>query len=694
MADQQRAEPDPPSDDRRAERPRPAGTGLRSPQAEHGVQPGTRYVRIQRLQTDKLRRIRKGILRATERADEPEGGLERVIYRAKRFLFGRRLTTEESHHELLPKRKALAVFASDALSSSAYAPEEILLVLMAAGAAGLTYGVPVAAAVVVLLAIVAFSYTQTIRSYPAGGGTYIVTKDNLGTVPSLVAASALLIGYILTVAVSVAAGVAAITSALPWLVEYKVWLAVGCIGLLSVANLRGVSESGTIFSVPTYAFVASVLATLVLAGIRLATGTIEPSLAAEHATQATELVTPFLIARAFTSGCAALTGTEAIADGVPAFKPPAARNAIITLSIMAVILGTLFFGITVMAGQLGLVPIHGGETLISQVARTVWGEGWVYYFVQAATMLILILAANTAFVDFPRVNYFLARDHFMPHYFQFRGDRLAYSTGIGVLAAVAIALVVAFQADVTALIPLYAIGVFIAFTCSQASMVSRWWTRREPGWHTSLPINIVGTITTGSVAIMAAVTKFEQGAWIVLLLVPALVAMMLAIHHHYAAVEAELALGDEAVELPELGEQVVLVPISNINRAALEAVAYAQSISKNVRAVHVADNRESAQAMRDRWQQLGLKAEFLILESPYRSISGPLLAYIDFLDDEDPDLPITVVLPEFVPRHWWEYLLHNQSALRLRTRLYFRPNTVVVSVPYHLNREPTRQPSA
>ncbi len=668
-------------------RPRRRTSDLHAYDHERGPQPGTHYVRITRLHTDKLRRVRKNLLRATERAFEPEAGFERWWYKAKRFLFGRPLASEEAQHERLSKKKALAVFASDALSSSAYATEEILLVLVAAGTSALTYSIPIAVAIVALLAVVSFSYRQTIRAYPQGGGSYIVTKDNLGTVPSLVAAAALMIDYTLTVAVSVSAGVAAITSAWPSLQPLSVELGVLFIALITIGNLRGVSESGSIFAIPTYFFIGAMFLTLAVAAYGLATGTLGPVATTEAVQVAAEPLTLFLLLRAFASGCAALTGVEAISDGVPAFKPVEWKNAQITLTAMALILGVLFFGITLVAHALEIVPSET-ETVISQIAHAVWDSSPIYLVVQIATMLILVLAANTAFADFPRLNYFLARDDFMPHQFQNRGDRLAFSVGICVLALLATLLLVAFGASVSGLIPLYAVGVFISFTLSQASVAVRWWRLREPGWSTSLPINVLGALTTGIVAIIIAVTKFEHGAWVVLLLIPTLVALMLGIRRHYRTVDEELRLGPDSFPLPEPREQVVLVPISKLNQAAIAALTFARSISQDVRAVHITDDPDGAAGLRSEWQQLDTDVPLVILETPYRSISGPLMAYIEALDaqDEEVDLPITVVLPEFVPRRWWEWFLHNQQALRLRTRLFFRPNTVVVSVPYHLHR--------
>ena len=648
-----------------------------------GRLPGERLVRILRPHARHFHRAGPRHLVATEEVIEAHGGLAGLLARAKRVVIGAPLSTAQLPHEKLGKLKALAVFASDALSSVAYATEEILLVLILAGAAALQYSVPIALAIVALIAIVATSYRQTIRAYPQGGGTYIVTKDNLGVRPALLAAGALLIDYVLTVAVSISAGVAAITSAIPALHHDRVLLAVGFIVLMTLVNLRGVRESATVFALPTYLFIVVMLATIGSGLAKAATGALPP--AEPPPVALAEPLTVFLLLRAFASGATALTGTEAIADGVPAFRPPESRNAATTLAWMAAVLATLFLGITLLARWLGVVP-RPDETVVSQIARSVFGDSWFYYVVQAATMLILVLAANTAFADFPRLAYFLARDNFLPHQFLFRGDRLAFSWGIIALGALAATLVVLYHAETHALIPLYAVGVFISFTCSQSSMVRHWWRLREPGWRRSMAINAVGAATTGVVAVIIASTKFVHGAWMVLVLIPCLVVLMRGIAAHYQSVAEQLRLDHPSQPLPLIRDQPVVVPVSGMNQAVLRTLAYARSISSNVAAVHVTDDPVAAEKLEQAWQEWGGDVPLIILESPYRSLLGPLLAYIDAIDEQDPDAPVTVVLPEFVPRHWWEYLLHNQSALRIKAALFFRPNTVVVDVPYHLKR--------
>jgi amino acid transporter len=650
-----------------------------------GQQPGTRYVRIHRSHTREFRRAPEGHMVATEHVMEPRGGLALLLTRLKRLVIGSPLTTAMSIHERLSKVKALAVFSSDAISSSAYASEEILLVLVLAGSVALTSPTMlwITAAIVLLLAIVATSYRQTIFAYPQGGGSYIVTRDNFGDVPALLAASSLLVDYVLTVAVSISAGVAAITSALPVLLPYRVELAAALVLFMLMVNLRGVRESASIFTLPTYLFIGSMLLVFAVAAFKLLVLHEVP-----HAEP--ELLVPveglslFLLLRAFSSGCAALTGTEAISDGVPAFKEPQARNAATTLLWMAIILGVLFGGISLLAHLYQIVPT-GHETVISQVARLTLGAGWLYYLVQAFTMAILVLAANTAFADFPRLSYFLARDGFLPHQFSFRGDRLAFSTGIIVLGMLATVLVILFQADTHALIPLYAVGVFISFTCSQSSMVRRWWTRRDPGWQRSMAINAVGATTTGVVAVIIAATKFSHGAWVILIIIPVIIATLYAIHRHYAAVNQELVLDPhhDTLQMVDM-KPLVIVPLPNLHLGVLPALSFARAISDTVTAVHVTDDLDEAERLKERWEEWGQKVPLVIIESPYRSLLPPLLAYIGARRENEPNRLVTIVLPEFVPKHWWEWILHNQTALRLKAALFFQPNVVVADVPYHL----------
>jgi amino acid transporter len=655
-----------------------------------GSHPGDRYIRVAR-HTPKS--TASGHVEVTSRETEPRSRLGRLHRRVKRVVIGAPLTTAQASHERLTKPKALAVLSSDALSSVAYATEEIMRVLLLAGAAALSVSLPIGLAIVVLLFIVGFSYRQTIKAYPGGGGSYIVAKDNLGTLPGLTAAGSLLISYILTVSVSIAAGVVALTSALPALADHDVALGIGVIVIVTMINLRGIRESGTVFMIPTYAFLACMGALLVAGLARFGLGPpVEPRVAVE----AVQPLTLLLVLRAFSSGGAALTGVEAISDGVPAFQKPEWVNAQKTLTAMILLLATMFFGVTYLANRIGVVPsaAEGApehETVVSQIARAVFGVSPLYYAVQFATFLVLFLAANTAYADFPRLSYFLARDRFLPRQFTFRGDRLAYSVGIVVLGVVSALVLWAFSGEISRLIPLYAFGVFSAFTWSQAGMVVRWWRRREPGWRASLVINGIGATTTFVVLLVVATTRFFDGAWMVVVLLPLLILMFRGIHAHYAHAASEMA--PETPLDPDEIRHLLIVPFAALNRVGLQTLAYARSLSPNVTAVHVVEDAEEIATLRDEWRGQVAETPFLrdvklvMIESPYRSLTGPLLSYIDELDQLDPHDTLTVILPEFVPAHWWEHILHKQTALRLKAALLFRPGTVVTSVPYHLTRD-------
>jgi amino acid transporter len=666
-----------------------------------GSHPGDTYVRYGR-NVGAFRR-QGGMLSASLETAEPRGGWGRIFYRTKRVLIGRPISSEQSIHERLTNVKALAVLSSDALSSVAYATEEILRVLiLAVVAGGLAYTLPIGFFVMALLAIVAASYRQTIAAYPRGGGSYIVAKDNLGTLAGLTAAASILIDYTMTVAVSTTAGVAALYSLFPDLEPIKVELCVVIVILVTIANLRGVREAGNIFAAPTYLFVFGVIAMVAYGILRIQFGVGGPVVyvpPSQVVPAGAEVITLFLLLRAFTQGCTALTGVEAIADGVPAFKPPESRNARTTLVWMAVLAITMFGGITLLASRIQIQP-SDQETVLSQLARTIFpsiGGGnpvdnplsnplWLY--LQIATALILVLAANTAFSDFPRLSYFLARDKFMPHQYSFRGDRLAFSWGIVTLAILACVLLIVFNGDTTALIPLYTVGVFNSFTLSQAGMVRRWWRLRTPGWQRSLAINALGAVATGIVLIISAYTKFLLGAWIVVVLIPVLIAMFLAINRHYRRVAAEVAALDVMHPMPY--KHTFIVPVSNLNAVTRTALNYARSLSNNVYAVHIVEGEDTDEAERfnQQWRELYPEGDIQLvqIESPYRSLIGPLLSYIDALDRQSPDDTVTIVLPEFLPARPWEYLLHNQSALRLKAALLFRRNTVVADVPYHLGR--------
>jgi amino acid transporter len=604
----------------------------------------------------------------------------------KRRLLGRPIPTEQETHERLGRATGMAVFASDALSSSAYATEEVLLILVLAGTSALHTAVPISVAIAVLLAIVVGSYRQTILAYPGGGGAYIVTRENLGTYSSLVAGAALLTDYVLTVSVSVAAGIAAITSAVSTLYPYRIQLCVLAVAGIAVANLRGVRESGRVFAVPTYTFIASYALMIAWGLVVWLRGEVRGGTAVLPAAvpPGTEPLTVFLVLRAFASGCVALTGIEAVSDGVPAFRPPESRNARQVLVMLGTILISFFIGITFLAHVFGLTPA-AQETINSQLARRVFGgQPALYYMVQAMTMLILVLAANTSFADFPRLSWFMARDRFMPRQFTSRGDRLAFSNGIILLAILSAALLIAFQANTHALIPLYAVGVFVSFTLSQLGMVRYWVRHRQRRWPWRAALNGVGATATGAVTVIIATTKFAHGAWIVILLLPVLVLVLTIIRRHYDDVAAQLSLdGASPEELPPARHHV-LVLVGDIHRGVLSAIRYARSLSETARGVYIETDPAHRARVEDRWSQWIKGMPLVVLHSPYRSVVGPLLEYVDHLQQESPDMLITIVLPEFLPARWWHQLLHNQTALLIKGALLFRRGVVVVDVPYHL----------
>jgi amino acid transporter len=644
---------------------------------------GDRFVRVA---THKgFTRVRRGYLVARPGYGEPTSGPGHVLHVFKRLVLGNPIATSNEGHERLNKIRALAVFSSDALSSVAYGGEEIMKVLVFAGAAALSLTLPISAVIVLLLAIVVLSYRQTIRAYPSGGGSYIVANDNLGMIPGLTAAGALMIDYVLTVSVSVAAGVAAITSMVPAWLPYTVPMSVGAVLLIVLANLRGLRESGTIFAAPTYAFVLMMYA-LIGAGVwRLIIGDFSYTPPPSVKPFAAEGLGVFLVLRAFAQGCSAMTGTEAISNGVPAFKAPEWKNGQTTLIWMGVLLGSMFFGMNFVAIQMGILPATE-ETVLSQLGRVVFGDGSPpYVALQIATALILVLAANTSFADFPRLASILARDRFLPRLFQFRGDRLAFTSGIVALAVLAIALLVVFNGSVDQLIPLYAIGVFLSFTLSQSGMVVHWRRLRERGWQRSAVINGVGAVTTAIVTVVIAISKFAEGAWLVILLIPLLIGAFYAIHVHYVRLA-----GARRAETPLLPEEVVIravVPIADVGTPARQALAFARAVARDdahVVAVHVTDDVANAEQLRRQWEEWEPGVQLVLIESPFRSLNGPLLAYLDAVKEQNPHDTLTVILPEYVPSSWWEHLLHNQTALRLKAALMFHPGVVVANVPYHM----------
>jgi amino acid transporter len=611
---------------------------------------------------------------------------ESFLFQIKRLIVGAPIPSHLAHHERFSRVTGLAVLSSDPLSSVAYATEEILRVLTIGGVAALGLVTPIGAVIATMLAIVVFSYRQTIYAYPNGGGAYIVAKDNLGRLPSLIAASALLIDYVLTVSVSIAAGVAAITSALPAFHVNRVEMSLAFVSILMLGNLRGVRESGRLFAAPTYFFIVSILSMIAVGAWRYLTGTLVPMEAATGplASSHTSVLTTFMLLTAFSNGCTAMTGVEAVSNGVPAFRPPESRNASATLVAMAIMSITMFMGITLLAHAYGIVP-SDHETVVSQIARgTLGGRSVLYYAVQAATMSILVLAANTAYADFPRLASIVARDRFLPRQFMNQGDRLAFSNGIVILSVVAAVLLGVFGGDTHALIPLYMIGVFVSFTLSQAGMVVHWRRLRTPGWRTSAAINGFGAVVTGIVLIIVATTKAAEGAWIILLMIPALVFVFEITRRHYDHVASELTLRGWQPEAT--GGHVVLVPIGGIQRAVVKALRYARSLSSDVRAVFVEIDPVATSALRQQWAEWGQGTELVVLDSPYRSLMEPLLEYIEQVQKADPNGYVTVILPEFVPHRLWQHLLHNQHALLIKGALLFKPNVVVTSVPFHLGR--------
>jgi len=734
-----------PAGTRRSQRPangsarNPVGD-LDSRQVQQGTHSGDKYIRRARASEDGFRRLSPGHLEVLPRTRDDSKGLRRLFGIAKRLVIGSPLSTAAASHERLNKFQALAVLSSDALSSVAYATEAVLGSLLLAGAGAFKFNIYISLAIAILIGIVAFSYRQTIYAYPKGGGSYIVAKDNLGTLPGLVAGASLLTDYVLTVAVSISAGIFALTSLVPSLTAYKVPLCLVALVIILLLNLRGIREAGTVFSIPTYVFLFTVFG-MIGFGLflyfngRLGTVSGVLNMIPEgNGTHGLEAVGIVLLLTAFSSGCTAMTGIEAISDGVPAFQKPESRNAATTLVTLGVLLSLMFLGISFLADNVGVHP-STTESVVSQIGRTVFGQGPLWILLQWSTALILVLAANTAFSDFPRLSFFLARDRFLPHQFAFRGDRLAFSFGIVTLALLAGLLIWVFGGDTTALLPLYAIGVFSSFTLSQSGMVARWRRLRTPGWQRNMVINGVGAVTTFAVLLILSWTKFNEGqelfqvagvtvregAWIVIVLVPLIVLMLRRINKHYETVRQALSLqnvdlqvgraaaagatlqSNPRVNMPNAGNQaatvttqgdklqriqhLVVMPVAGVNQVTLRTLAYARSITDNVVAVHVASDEEAEDVtkLEEKWHKWVADVPLVIVESPYRSLLRPLLSYVDALHRQQPERILTVLIPEFVAVKWWENLLHNQSALRLKGSLLFRPGIVVTSVPYHID---------
>jgi amino acid transporter len=645
-----------------------------------GRKPGDKRIRVERPHAEFFRYGEEGVLVAKPKAHE-----ERTpIAHLRRVLFGAPLASEDELEQRLTKKKALAIFSSDAISSSAYATEEILRVLVLAGAAAMFLSVQVSIAIAALLFVVAFSYRQICIAYPTGGGSYSVAGRNFGRIASLVAASALIIDYVLTVAVSTSSAVEQITSALPGLKDESIVIGVGAIALITLGNLRGLRESGNIFAVPTYLFLGSALLMIALGAYRIVFegGAVPPEQRFAGVPSAVETVGVLLLLRAFAGGSVALTGTEAIATGVNAFKPPESKNAANTLMVMAGLLAILFIGITFLAVNFGIFHEEGGATVIAQVSARVYGDGSVgFYLFQAFTALLLFLAANTSFNAFPRLLAILGQDGFMPRQFSYRGDRLSYTMGIVVLGLLAAALVVLFGGVTHALIPLYSVGVFIDFTISQAGMVRHWLREKGRGWHYRFAVNTVGFVLTGVVAVVVTFAKAPQSL-LVIALIPAIISLMLFIRHQYGEQTRELAVRPDQIIGPPHRRERVIVPVPGITRAVVQAINFGRAISDDVRAVHVTEDAEAAAAFRRDWERQIPGVPLVIVESPFRALVRPFISYLDVMVPPEPEMITIVVLPEYVARHWWERVLYNQTARRLREALVGRPDTVVANVPY------------
>jgi amino acid transporter len=633
-----------------------------------------------------------------------------AYYRPRRFwstlLIGRPLPTADAPHQTIGKAVGLAIFASDALSSTAYATQEIMFILAAAGTAAFSNVFPISIVIVGLLAIVALSYEQIIHAYPDGGGAYIVARDNIGELPAQIAGAALLTDYILTVAVSISSGMAQIVSAFPALFDYRVVIAVVLVLIVMLVNLRGVKEAGITFAIPSYFFILMMSLSVGVGMFRYFTGSLTPVIEPPEleVIQTITIITPFLILHAFSSGTAALTGIEAISNGITAFKEPRSRNAGITLVWMALILGSLFLGISFLSSQIHAIPSEY-ETVISQMGRTIFaGKGVLYLALIAATTIILIMASNTSFAGFPRLGALLAQDGFLPRQMAFKGSRLVYSYGIVSLTIIAILLVAVFKASVTSLIPLYAIGVFMSFTLSQAGMARRWWKighlkpgaqvqergsilQYERGWQSKMIINGFGALCTFIVMMVFAVTKFIDGAWLVLILIPLLVIMFTGIHSHYRGIARRLSL-EKYAAVPPISRHRVILPISGVHRGTLAALRYAKMLSDDVTAVNISTDPDEAEILKAKWDDWGEGIRLVILESPYRSLLEPLLEYIEEIASQrQPNEIITIIVPQFVPKRTIHNVLHTNTAFWLRAALLFKPGIVITDVPYQVDAE-------
>ncbi|MDR6724076.1 amino acid transporter [Paenibacillus amylolyticus] len=605
-----------------------------------------------------------------------------MIGKMKRVLIGKPMKSAQLDGEKLGKWKALAILSSDALSSVAYGTEQILLVLVAAGFAALWYSVPISIAVLGLLVILIFSYRQTIFAYPTGGGAYIVAKDNLGTTPSLIAGGSLLVDYILTVAVSSSAGTDAITSAFPALHDHSIVIALLMIIFLTIMNLRGVTESASVLALPIYLFIFSIAILIISGGIKFFTGGMHAA-APEFGTSLSH-VSIFLLLKAFSSGCSALTGVEAVSNAIPNFKQPAEKNAAGTLLLMGCILGAMFIGITLLAFGYGVKP-DPQATVISQIAEATFGRGTMYFIIQGVTALILFLAANTAYSAFPLLSFMMAKDKYMPHMFMVRGDRLGFSNGIIFLSVMSALLVVGFKGNTESLIPLYAVGVFIPFTLSQLGMMIRWIKVKPSGWRTKLLVNTVGMLTTLSITLIFIFTKFTQ-TWVIFIFLPLVVYGFMRIHRHYCNIADELRI-DIQSEKPARKGNTIVIPVAGITRVVMNTISYAQTMSDNVVALYIGFDDEAIHKMEKKWAEWNPGVRLVVVKSRYRSIMGPLKKFIDTVEWKTSETDhITILIPQFITKHWWQNVLHNQTSFMIRTYLINYKDVIVTTVPYHLNR--------
>ncbi|WP_276352378.1 APC family permease [Cohnella caldifontis] len=605
-----------------------------------------------------------------------------MVSRFKRFLIGRPLRSAEIEEEKLGKLKALAVLSSDALSSVAYGTEQILIVLMAAGFAAVWYSIPISFAVLGLLLVLVLSYRQTIYAYPAGGGAYVVAKDNLGVPAGLLAGGSLLVDYILTVAVSSSAGTDAITSAFPSMHDHRVLIALVMIAFLTVMNLRGITESASVLAIPVYLFVAAIFVLIVSGFVKYLTGGVHADVP-EWGT-AVSNISLFLLLKAFSSGCSALTGVEAVSNAIPNFKKPAERNAAATLVMMGAILGAMFIGISLLAYWFGISP-NPKETVVSQIADATFGRGAVYYAIQGVTALILFLAANTAYSAFPLLAFMLAKDKFMPHAFKVRGDRLGFSNGIIFLGVLSALLVAAFHGDTENLIPLYAVGVFIPFTLSQLGMMVRWIRRKPQGWAIKFAVNTVGMLTTLSITLIFIFTKFHQ-VWMIFVFLPAVIYLFYQIYRHYANTANQLRI-DPCHDKPVIKGSTIVVPVAGITRVVLNSLSYAKSLTDNVIAVYVGFDDEEIERMEKKWEDWNPGVRLIVLRSSYRSITRPIVKFIETVEWKKAETDhLTVLIPQFIVKHWWQHMLHNQSSLLLRAYLFNQKDVVIATVPYHLRK--------